>query len=129
MTTRRTGGRVAISHWRVLERIGSAEKAAAHGRFTLLEVRIETGRTHQIRVHLQALGHPVVGDTLYGAPRHIAPAKNAPSTTQPLTLDRNFLHAAELSLTHPATGKPLHLTAPLPPELTTLLDQLRATNH
>jgi 23S rRNA pseudouridine1911/1915/1917 synthase len=116
MTTRRTGGRTAISHWRVLERIDGP-----HGRFTLLEVRIETGRTHQIRVHLQALGHPVVGDTLYGAPHRIGPP-----TADPLTLDRNFLHAAELDFAHPTTGKALHLTAPLPPELTALLDKLRA---
>lgn len=121
MTTRRSGGRHAISHWRVLERI-----ASPYGRFTLLEVRIETGRTHQIRVHLQALGHPVVGDALYGAPRHIAPGKGAPPDAQPLTLDRNFLHAAELEFTHPSTRKPLALSAPLPPEITAFLDKLRA---
>jgi 23S rRNA pseudouridine1911/1915/1917 synthase len=121
MTTRRSGGRTAISHWRVLERIGSPEKPGIYGPFTLLEVRIETGRTHQIRVHLQALGHPVVGDTLYGAPHRIGPP-----TADPLTLDRNFLHAAELDFAHPTTGKQLQLTAPLPPELTTLLDKLRA---
>jgi 23S rRNA pseudouridine1911/1915/1917 synthase len=120
MTTRRAGGRHAISHWRVLERIDSS-----HGRFTLLKVHIETGRTHQIRVHLQALGHPVVGDTLYGAPHRIGPPPKD-SATEPLALDRNFLHAAELEFTHPATGKPLLLTAPLPSELTALLDQLRA---
>lgn len=122
MTTRRSGGRLAISHWRVLERLGTAEKPGSHGRFTLLEVRIETGRTHQIRVHLQSLGHPVVGDTLYGAPHRIGPA----NTADPLSLNRNFLHAAELDLTHPTTGKPLHFVAPLPPELTDLLDKLRA---
>jgi 23S rRNA pseudouridine1911/1915/1917 synthase len=120
MTTRRAGGRHAVSHWRVLERIDGAL-----GKFTLLEVRIETGRTHQIRVHLQALGHPVVGDTLYGAPHHIAPLSRT-AHEEPLTLSRNFLHAAELDLKHPRTGKPLELRAPLPAELTTLLDQLRA---
>ncbi|HEY5381682.1 MAG TPA: RluA family pseudouridine synthase [Acidobacteriaceae bacterium] len=121
MTTRRTGGRAAVSHWRVLERIGS-EKPGAHGPFTLLEVRIETGRTHQIRVHLQTLGHPVVGDTLYGAPHNVA---RSSASEEAITLDRNFLHAAELEFTHPTTGEPLHLTAPLPPELTALLDKLR----
>jgi 23S rRNA pseudouridine1911/1915/1917 synthase len=121
MTTRRSEGRHAVSHWRVLERVDGP-----YGKFTLLEVRIETGRTHQIRVHLQALGHPVVGDTLYGAPHHIAPATR-PSTAEPLTLERNFLHAAELDLKHPRTGKPLQLRASLPPELTQLLEQLRAT--
>ncbi|HEX4154489.1 MAG TPA: RluA family pseudouridine synthase [Acidobacteriaceae bacterium] len=123
MTTRRSGGRAAISHWRVLERID-----AAYGRFTLLEVRIETGRTHQIRVHLQALAHPVVGDTLYGAPHHIAPIAGAPINATHLTLDRNFLHAAELEFTHPTSGKLLRFTAPLPPELASRLDQLRVTH-
>ena len=68
MTTRRMGGRSAVSHWRVLERV-----EGRYGKFTLVEVRIETGRTHQIRVHMQALGHPVVGDNLYGAPHRIMP--------------------------------------------------------
>ena len=120
MTTRRADGRHAVSHWRVLERIDGA-----HGRFTLLEVRIETGRTHQIRVHMQALGHPIVGDTLYGAPHHITRTARS-STDEPLTLERNFLHAAELDFKHPRTAKPLEFRAPLPPELTSLLDQLRA---
>ncbi|HXS13635.1 MAG TPA: RluA family pseudouridine synthase, partial [Acidobacteriaceae bacterium] len=106
MTTRRADGRHAVSHWRVLERIDGG-----HGRFTLLEVRIETGRTHQIRVHMQALGHPIVGDTLYGAPHHITRTARS-STDEPLTLERNFLHAAELDFKHPRTAKPLEFRAP-----------------
>ncbi len=119
MTTRRADGRHAVSHWRVLERIDGT-----HGKFTLLQVRIETGRTHQIRVHMQSLGHPIVGDTLYGAPHHIARTARS-STDETLALDRNFLHAAELDFTHPRTGKPLQFRTPLPAELTNLLDELR----
>jgi 23S rRNA pseudouridine1911/1915/1917 synthase len=121
MTTRRAGGRLAVSHWRVLERIGTP---GAFGKFTLLEVRIETGRTHQIRVHLQALGHSIVGDTLYGAPHHITPIVRQ-STDDSFTLNRNFLHAAALEFAHPTTGKRLNLKAPLPPQLTGLLERLR----
>ena len=118
MTTRRPASdpasRHATSHIHVIERI-----TTPHGPFTLAEVRIETGRTHQIRVHMQSLGHPVAGDTLYGAP-HLIP--NLPAEHQ---LTRNFLHAARLSFTHPQTGKPMHLEASLPPELTTFLSHLR----
>lgn len=128
MTTRRapspSHARHAVSHWRVLERIGTPEHPGAFGKFTLLEVRIETGRTHQIRVHLQSLGHPIVGDTLYGAPHHITPVVRA-STDDTFTLNRNFLHAASLEFAHPTTGKRLALKAPLPPQLTGLLERLR----
>src|SRR5438445_7900023 len=68
MTTRGTGGRDAISHYTVLQRLDTA-----FGKFTLVEVKIDTGRTHQIRVHMASLGHNVVGDALYGAPREIRP--------------------------------------------------------
>jgi 23S rRNA pseudouridine1911/1915/1917 synthase len=118
MTTRRSDGRSAISHIHVLERITSA-----YGLFTLVEVKIETGRTHQIRVHLQSLGYPVVGDHLYGAPHSIP---NPLDPAAPLSLDRNFLHAAHLAFTHPQTGKPMDLSSPLAPELNEFLTTLRA---
>src|SRR5215472_17024563 len=70
MTTRDAGGREAVSHYNLIRRIESA-----YGKFTLIEVGIDTGRTHQIRVHMLSLGHPVVGDTLYGAPRELKPAR------------------------------------------------------
>ena len=118
MTTRRADGRTAVSHIRVLERITSP-----YGPFTLIEVRIETGRTHQIRVHMQSLGHPVVGDNLYGAPHQIHDLRD--NSAPGLSLERNFLHAAHLSFTHPQTGKPMDLDAPLPVELESFLTALR----
>jgi len=131
MTTKRAGGRSAVSHWKVLERLDGV-----YGKFTLLEVRIETGRTHQIRVHMQAIGHPVVGDFLYGAPHVIRPVvangrglKHQPAVREEgegLSLERNFLHAAELEFVHPRSGERLTLKAELPVELVEMLEQLRA---
>jgi 23S rRNA pseudouridine1911/1915/1917 synthase len=117
MTTRRSDGRTAVSHFHVIERL-----VTPSGPFTLVEVRIETGRTHQIRVHAQSLGHPVVGDTLYGAPHLI------PGLAPALNLERNFLHAAHLSFTHPQTGKPMDLAAPLPVELESFLQAIRTNS-
>lgn len=121
MTTRIAGGREAVSHYRVVRRIDSA-----YGKFTLIEVKIDTGRTHQIRVHMASLGHPVVGDTLYGAPREIRTSAfpktgRKGGTPGALLLSRNFLHAAELELVHPRTGKAIALTSPLPAELRAFL--------
>lgn len=126
MTTRREGGRAAVTHYRVLERIESP-----WGRFTLLELSIETGRTHQIRVHLSSLGHPIVGDTLYGAPRelkadgvrrskHAAAAPAAPTIPA-----RNFLHAAAIEFRHPRTGAGMMFERGLPQELDDFLSALR----
>jgi 23S rRNA pseudouridine1911/1915/1917 synthase len=115
MTARRREGREARTDWRVRLRLGA---------FTLIEADLHTGRTHQIRVHFSALGCPVVGDTLYGAPRQErVDGKLLPE------LDRNFLHAARLTFVHPRTGKEIHVQAPLPPELTAYLKTLgRAAN-
>ncbi len=122
MTTRRSaeseGVRNAISHVRVLERI-----ASPFGPFSLVEVQIETGRTHQIRVHLQSLGHPVVGDTLYGAPHQVGKPPHI------LSLDRNFLHATHLAFNHPQTGKPMQIDSPLPTELQQFLEAVRQITH
>lgn len=120
MTTRRvTGGRMAISHYEVVRRIESK-----FGAFTLVRVRIETGRTHQIRVHMSSIGHPVVGDTLYGAPAKIALPVKGKQTAESTALDRNFLHAAELEFAHPRTAKLLELKAALPQELEEFLEQV-----
>jgi len=117
MTTRGSGGREAISHYTVVRRFESA-----FGKFTLVEVKIDTGRTHQIRVHMASLGHPVVGDALYGAPREMR-ARRGRATDEgaALSLSRNFLHAAQLELIHPRTGEKLAFKSPLPPELQAFL--------
>ncbi len=99
MTARLDQGRAAWSEYRVRRHCG---------RFTLLEVRIGTGRTHQIRVHLSSIGHPVVGDTLYGAPARV---EGMPP------LGRYFLHAHCIRFRQPTTGAELELTSPLPREL------------
>jgi 23S rRNA pseudouridine1911/1915/1917 synthase len=124
MTTRLSGGREAVSHYRVIKKIDSA-----YGKFTLLEVTIDTGRTHQIRVHLASLGDPVVGDSLYGAPKELrrvpGPAKPArPGAPLVIALRRNFLHAAELELSHPKTGQRIALKSPLPGDLQEFLAAL-----
>jgi 23S rRNA pseudouridine1911/1915/1917 synthase len=103
MTAKAREGRAALTDFRVIEEFPG---------FSLLEVRIGTGRTHQIRVHLSAIGHPVVGDTLYGAPAQPA-------------LPRLFLHAREVVFTHPSTGRTLAVQAPLPPDLEEQLTALR----
>jgi 23S rRNA pseudouridine1911/1915/1917 synthase len=116
MTTRVSGGREAITHYTVQRRIDSP-----YGKFTLVEVRIDTGRTHQIRVHLASLGHPVAGDALYGAPREIR-GKNKSTSSLP----RNFLHAMSLEFQHPRTQVLLCFTRPLPAELRGFLELLEA---
>jgi len=126
MTTRREDGRSAVSHWQVLRRLHGP-----YGHFTLVSVRIETGRTHQIRVHMASLGHPVVGDTLYGAAAAIVPHdgvrhQRGARVLPRLTLDRNFLHAAELEFAHPSTGERLTLVSNLPPDLKAFMARLAA---
>ena len=136
MTTRGTGGRDAVSHYSVVRRLDTA-----FGKFTLVEVKIDTGRTHQIRVHMASLGHPIVGDALYGAPREMrkSPAfdrlragflvKNARNgapgdknaSADLISLPRNFLHAARLELVHPRTGQKLAFQSILPAELQAFL--------
>jgi 23S rRNA pseudouridine1911/1915/1917 synthase len=110
MTTRRREGREAVTDYRVLQ--------SAAG-FTLLEAFLRTGRTHQVRVHFSSLGHPLVGDTLYGAPRLLRwDGRSAP------TLARIFLHAQRLRFLHPGTGRPVEVRAPVPAELVELLQRL-----
>lgn len=114
MTTRRPGGREAVTHYTARKRIDSS-----FGKFTLLEVKIDTGRTHQIRVHLSSIGHPVVGDRVYGAPAQIKGRAGV------ISLSRNFLHAAALELHHPRTAELLSFQTTLPPELENFLHRLQ----
>ncbi len=118
MTTRHAGGREAVSHYRVVRRLDTA-----FGKLTLVEVKIDTGRTHQIRVHMASLGHPVVGDKLYGAPAELkhGSGRGKPEGAETISLPRNFLHSAHLELTHPRTGETLAFQSPLPPELQAFL--------
>jgi 23S rRNA pseudouridine1911/1915/1917 synthase len=108
-------GRGALSLWKVRERFA---------RFTLLEVEIKTGRTHQIRVHLAHIGHPVVGDATYNSGRDnsIADMKLKKALKE---MNRFFLHAETLGFDHPETGKRMEFTAPLPEELENFLNSLR----
>jgi 23S rRNA pseudouridine1911/1915/1917 synthase len=110
MTARRREGRAARTDWRVRLRIGG---------FALIEADLHTGRTHQIRVHFSALGSPVVGDTLYGAPHQ----ERVGSALLP-ALGRNFLHAARVAFSHPRTQQRIEVRAPLPPELLSYLAAL-----
>ncbi len=101
---------------------GYARLAVWEG-FSLAEVSLETGRTHQIRVHLEAIGHPIVGDPAYGRRRGSSRGtRRAPLAVT--TLDRPFLHAARLELNHPASGERMIFTSELPPELVAVLSEL-----
>lgn len=101
------GGRHSVTHYETLEVFRGA---------TLLEVHLETGRTHQIRVHAQAIGHPCVGDPLYGAD---------PVLAAKLGLERQWLHAVELGFEHPGSGEQVRFTSSYPDDLAAALEQVR----
>jgi 23S rRNA pseudouridine1911/1915/1917 synthase len=102
------GGRPSITHYETIEAFRAA---------SLLDIRLETGRTHQIRVHMAAVRHPCVGDLQYGAD---------PKLAARLGLSRQWLHAARLSFAHPEDGRPVTFTSPDPPDLAEALARLRA---
>ena len=114
----RPGGRTAITHWEVLERYAGADQK---GVASLVECRLETGRTHQIRVHLAAIGHPLLGDSVYG-PGFKTKASQLPERARDAlaALDRQALHAHILVLEHPVTGELLHFRSELPADLAAL---------
>lgn len=99
------GGRTAVTHWQVRERLGN---------YTLIHFQLETGRTHQIRVHSAHMGHPIVGDPVYSSGRSVG-----------VNLPGQALHAWRLRLQHPVSGEWIEATAPLPPAFSKLLDVLR----
>ena len=99
-------GKPAVTHFRVLERFGD---------YTLVECRLETGRTHQIRVHMASIGHPVLGDPKYG-----------PRKACPFAIKGQALHSLQLTLTHPRTREVMTFKAPLPEDMEKILKALRA---
>ena len=104
MSTKASNGRHAVTHYKVLERFGN---------YTYIECELETGRTHQIRVHMASIGHPILGDDVYG------PAKC------PFHLEGQTLHAKVLGIVHPTTGEYMEFDAPLPEYFVELLEKLR----
>lgn len=105
------GGKPAVTHYDVMELMPRA---------ALLKIHLETGRTHQIRVHMAALGHPCVGDVFYGAD---------PTQAEALALGRQWLHARELSFAHPRTGEEVSVQAPYPQDLVSALENLRSQDE
>jgi len=114
MSVLQHGGREAITCWSILEEFTD--------RLTYLEVRPQTGRTHQIRVHMAYLGHPVAGDTLYGN-------RQLKETNDKYCIERQCLHAYSLSFTHPVTGELLEFVSPVWPDMRAILAKLRAIQH
>jgi 23S rRNA pseudouridine1911/1915/1917 synthase len=104
-----TPGRQQVRRWHALTRF---RKLASSGEMSFLEIVMETGVTHQIRVHLAAIGHPIVGDSLYASERY------------PTELGRHFLHACRLEFAHPASGEPIGVDSPLPSELSSFLERM-----
>ncbi len=106
MSTRTKRGKEAVTFWKAIESLKDS---------TLIEVRLKTGRTHQIRVHMSCIGHPVLGDTTYGRKR----------TIDGIRIPRQMLHADTLGFIHPVTGQSLEFTSPMPPDMKYVLDNLR----
>ncbi|MDR0432878.1 MAG: RluA family pseudouridine synthase [Bifidobacteriaceae bacterium] len=106
-----SGGKPSVTHYEVVEAFRGACVARVH---------LETGRTHQIRVHFSAIGHPLLGDPTYGA---------NPRLAAELGLDRQWLHAEQLSFLHPISGDQVEVTSPVPPDLAAALDQLRGREY
>jgi 23S rRNA pseudouridine1911/1915/1917 synthase len=108
----RDDGKPAVTHYRVIKR---------YREHTHVQLKLESGRTHQIRVHMQHIRHPIVGDTVYGGRQRIPPRAEQELIAQLRSFKRQALHAFRLSLVHPQTGKRLTWRAPLPGDMVQLL--------
>src|SRR5262249_5691704 len=112
------GGKPALTHYRVIEALGLAA--------SLVDCRLATGRTHQIRVHLASIGHPLLGDPVYGRETALRRARLSPAARAALaSLGRQALHAQTLGFRHPRTGERLSLESPLPSEVICLINALK----
>ncbi|MGQ9732122.1 MAG: RluA family pseudouridine synthase [Candidatus Zipacnadales bacterium] len=119
------GGRLAVTNYRVLETFPIARQRRQAQFIALVELSLETGRTHQIRVHMSHLGHPVVGDPVYGRQRQLPPSLSGALRQAIEGLQGQALHARQLSFVHPRTGKPLTFQVDPPADFLTLLEVLR----
>jgi len=115
MSTRTKRGRESVTHWKLLH---------DYENFSWLEIRPETGRTHQIRVHLSSMGHPIVGDPVYGGVKRLNNLTDQSVKEKIKKLDRPVLHAIVLAFHHPRTKEYVEFTAPLPPEIKSILNAL-----
>ena len=118
MSTCSRRGKEAMTHWRVCERYGEA---------TLLHLNIETGRTHQIRVHLNAIGHPVVGDSVYGGTKRVHTIGDPVLRSALKGIKRQALHAAHLCFNHPITGNLMTFSSSLPEDMVSVCEVLRCS--
>ena len=106
-----------MTHWRVIEQFDE---------IALLEINLETGRTHQIRVHLADIQHPIIGDPVYCSNKKLLTIKNDRLRSRLKSLNRQALHASLLGFNHPKTGEYMEFSAPLPEDLKDILDTLRS---